>query len=85
MKNVSFKSRPNPESRRVHNEIKEQNRKIDYTKLVFIGSGKQYHYNVTIFLELGRFAENIYNGNLSLKAASIKQSNMEDIIRKLEY
>ena len=85
MKNVSFKSKPNPESRRVHNEIKKQNKKIDFTKLVFVGSGKQYHYNVTIFLELGSFAENIYNGNLSLKAASIKQSNMEDTIRKLEY
>ena len=57
---------------------------MDYTKLVCIGSGKQHHYNFTIFLGLGSFAENIYNDNLSLKAAKIKQRNMEDMIKKLE-
>ena len=48
-------------------------------------SGKKHQYNFAIFLGLGRFAENFYNGNLSLKAANIEQKNMEDIIRKLEY
>ena len=59
-----------------------QSENIDYTKLVYIGSGKQHHYNFTIFLLLGTFAENIYNGNLSLKIPKIKQRNMEDMIRK---
>ena len=79
------KHKLNPESARFYNEIKEQNKKIDYTKLVCIGSEKQYHYNFTIFLGLGNFAGNIYNGNLSLNEAKIKQRNMEDMIRKLEY
>ena len=64
------KHKLNRESARVYNEIKEQNKKIDYTKLVCIGSEKQYHYNFTIFLGLGNFAGNIYNGNLSLNAAN---------------
>ena len=79
------KQKLNRESARVYNEIKEQNKKIDYTKLVCIGSEKQYHYNFIIFLGLGNFAGDIYNGNLSLNAAKIKQRNMEDMIRKLEY
>ena len=39
-KNVSFKNELNPESIKSYNEIKEQNKKIDYTKLVCIGSDK---------------------------------------------
>ena len=35
-------------------------------------------------MNLGDFAGNIYNGNLSLKAAKIKQRNMKDMIRKLD-
>ena len=75
----------NPESTIVCNEIKKQNKKIEYTKLVCIISGKQHHYNSTIFSGLWSFAENIYNSNLSLKAAKIRQRNMEDMIRKLQY
>ena len=30
------------------------------------------------------FAENLFNGNLSLKAAKIEQINMEDITKRLE-
>ena len=33
-------------------------------------------------LDLDSFAENIYNGNLSIKAAKIRQKNMEDMIIK---
>ena len=75
----------NSESTKVYNKIKEQNKKIDCTKLVYIGSAKQHYYSFTIFLGLESFAENIYNGNLLSKAAKIKQRNMEDIIRKLDY
>ena len=83
-KNIFFKNKLNPESTKVYNEIKKQNKKIDYTKLFCVNSGKQHHYNFTIFLGLVTFAEDIYDVNLSLKAAKIKQRNMEDMIRKLE-
>ena len=63
-KNVAFKDRLDSESQKIYNEIKEPNEKIDYTKLVSIGSGKQRNYNFTIFLGLESFAENIYNGIL---------------------
>ena len=49
-KNVSFKSKMNFESAKVYNEIKEENKKIDFAKLVCIGSGTQHHYKFTIFL-----------------------------------
>ena len=45
---ICFKDKLNPKSIRVYNEIKEQNKKIDYTKHVCNGSGKNY-YNFTIF------------------------------------
>ena len=47
-------------------------------------SALAHNYNFTIFLGFGRFAENIYNGNLSLKAAKIKQRNMEYMIKRSE-
>ena len=42
-------------------KLRNKNEKIDYTKLVCIGSGKQHNYRFTFFLGLGSFAENIYN------------------------
>ena len=50
LKNISFKSKLNCESTRIYNQIKDQNKMIDYAKLVCIGSGEQHHYNFTIFL-----------------------------------
>ena len=55
-KNVSFKEKLNPESRKVYIEIKEQNKNVDYTKCVCNESGKQHHHNFTIFLGLETFA-----------------------------
>ena len=55
-KNVSFKNKLSLESIKAYNEIEEQNKNIDYTKLVCIGSGKQHHYNFIIFLGIGTFA-----------------------------
>ena len=63
-KNVSCKDKQNSESKRDYNEIEEQGEKINYTKLVCIGSGK-HQYNFTIFLDLKPFAESIYNGSIS--------------------
>ena len=83
MKNVSFKNNLNSESVRAYNEIKEQNKKINYTKLVYNGSGK-LHYNFTVYLNLGSFAGSIYIGSLLRKAAKIKRKDMENILRKLD-
>ena len=82
-RNISFRNNLNFEARKAYDEIKEQSKKFNYTKLVCTGSGK-HQYNFTIFLDLKTFVESLYNGNLSLKAAKIKQRNIEDMIAKLE-
>ena len=48
-KNVSFKNKLIFESSKIYNEIKEQNKKIDYTKLVYHCLRKHY-YNFPISL-----------------------------------
>ena len=73
----------NFESRKVYNDIKKQNKRIDYTKLVFNGSGK-HHYNFTISLSLESFPENIYRGSFSLRGTKSSQKDKEDMIRSLE-
>ena len=83
-KNVSFRDKQDSEAKKAYDEIKKQGKKIDYTKLVYIGSSVKHHYNFTIYLDLKTFAESLYNGNLSLKAAKLKQRNMEDEIDRLE-
>ena len=83
-KNICFRDKLNSEAKEAYDKIKEQSKKIDYTKLVCIGSG-DHKYNLTIFLDLKTFAGSLYNGSLSLKAAKIKQRNMEDMITKLDY
>ena len=64
--------------------MKKQNKTMEYTKFVSTGSCK-LQCNFTIFLSLGSFAENIYNGCISLQDTKIKQGNIEDKIRKLYY
>ena len=83
-KNISLKYKLNSELKKNYNKIKEQKKPIDYTKLFLIGSCK-HHYNFTIFLSLGSFSESIYISSISLKAAKIKQRNMEEMIRELYY
>ena len=73
----------NSEAKKVLNDINEKSKKINFTKLVCIGSGR-HRYNFTIFLDLKTFAESIYDDNLSLEAAKIKQRNTENIIEKLD-
>ena len=57
------KKKLNSEAKKVYDEIKEHSKKIYYTKLVCIGSGK-HQYNFTIFLDLKNFTESLYNGCL---------------------
>ena len=82
-KNESFNGRVDSESLNIYNDIKEENKKIYYRKCVCIGLGRRHHYNFTIFLGLANFAEDIYSGNFSFKAARMKQRNMEDMIEIL--
>ena len=56
---------------------------MNFKKLVCTGLDKPQS-NFTIFLDLKIFAENIHNDHLSLKAAKIRQRNMEDMIWKLK-
>ena len=58
-----FLNKLNFEAKKACHEIKEQSKKIDYTKLVCIGSSK-HKYNFIIFLDLKTFAESLYNGSL---------------------
>ena len=83
-KNISLKYKLNSELKKNYNKIKEQKKPIGYTKHFLIGSCK-HHYNFTIFLSLGSFSESIYISSISLKAAKIKQRNMEEMIRELYY
>ena len=76
-KNVFFRDKLNSEAKKAYDEIKEQSKKIDYTKLVCIGSSTKHHYSFSIYLDLKTFPESLYNGNLSLKVAKLKQGNME--------
>ena len=77
-KNIFFKSKLNFKWIKIYNDIK--NKKIDYTNLVSIGSGK-HHYSVTIFMRLEKIAEITYSGNLPLKSAKHRQRNMKEMIR----
>ena len=79
-----FRSKLNSEVKKAYDEIKEQSKKNDYTKLVCIGSSSKHQYNFTIFLVLKTFAESLYNGSLSLKVAKLKQRDMEDRIISLK-
>ena len=82
-KNIFFRNKLNSEAKKAYDEIKEQSKKVNYTKRGCIGPGKHQH-NFTIFLDLKAFAESLYNGSLPLKVAKHKQRNMEDEIKRLE-
>ena len=68
---------------KVYNDIKEQNKKIDYTKLVCNGSGN-HHYNFTNYMSLGNFAEIIYHSNIPINSAKNRQRDIKEMIRSLE-
>ena len=53
--NVSFRNKLDSEAKKVYDKIKEQGKKIDYTKLVCIGSSAKHHYDFTIYLDLRTF------------------------------
>ena len=76
--NIFFGDKLNSKAKQIYDGIKEQNKKIDYTRLVCIGSSIKHQYNLTIFLNLKTFAESLYNGSLSLKVSKLKQRDMED-------
>ena len=70
--NVSFRNLLDDKSMKVFDEIKYQDEIIDYSQLNFIGSSKKNNFNFRDFMSLGNLAENIYNGNNSLKYCKIK-------------
>ena len=77
---------PNDESfnsEKVYNEIKEQDKKIDYRRFVFVGSGK-HRYDFSKFLNLKDFLSKIFSGDVSLNDAKNKQRSLRDMIRDLD-
>ena len=82
-RNLPFRDKLDSKSKKTYDDFKEKSERINSTKLVCIGSGK-HQYNFTIILDLKSFANNIYNGSLSLEAAKIKERNMKDMIRRLD-
>ena len=57
--NVSFRSLLDDKSMKVFDEIRYQDEIIDYSRLNFIGSAKQYIFKFGDFMSLGNLAENI--------------------------
>ena len=84
VKNIFFRNKINFEAIKVYDKFNEKNKKINYTKVVCIGSSIRHQINFTIFLDLKTFAESLYNGSLSLEVAKLKQRNMENEIKRLE-
>ena len=63
-------------------KIRYQDEIIDYSRLNFTGSTKKYAFKFGNFMSLGNFAENIYNGNVSLDAAKQEQRKMENMLER---
>ena len=78
--NVSFRNLPDTKSIKVFNEINEQDKTFDYSRLDFIGSSKKYTFSFKNFMSLGNLTKNIYNGNASLDAAKQEQRRMEEVL-----
>ena len=76
--NVSFRNLPDTKSIKVFNEINEQDKTFDYSRLDFIGSSNTFSFKN--FMSLGNLTKNIYNGNASLDAAKQKQRRMEEVL-----
>ena len=77
--NVSFRNLLDTKSMEVFNEIRDQDEIIDYSRLNFVCSSKKYTINFEHFMSLGHFAENIYNGNVSLDTTKKGLRRMENM------
>ena len=78
--NVSFKNLLDDKSMKVFDEIRNQEKIIDYSQLNFIGSSKKYIFKFIDFMSLGNLAGNIYSGNILLDAAKQEQREMENML-----
>ena len=59
-------------------EIEDANDNIDDGQLLFIGNNKE-KFNFNTFKWLLNFLSDIYNGEISLKEAEIKQKNLDEL------
>ena len=78
--NVSFRNLLGDKSKEVFNKIKGQDTIMDYSRLNFIGSSKKYIFKFRDFMSLRNFAENIYNGHVSLDVAKQEQKKIENML-----
>ena len=76
--NVSFRNLPDTKSIKVFNEINEQDKTFDYSRLDFIDSSNTFSFKN--FMSLGNLTKNIYNDNASLDAAKQEQRRMEEVL-----
>ena len=75
-KKLGFLSKLRLAAKEKLNEIKELDKKIDYTKLVCVhANGKAFDFS--IFRRLGDFIRSIYVDDISLEQATEKQDKME--------
>ena len=78
--NVPFRNLLDDKSMKAFDEIRNQDEIIDYSRLNFIGSSKKHTFKFGDFMSLGNFAENIYNGNVSLDLVKQEQRKMENML-----
>ena len=80
--NVSFKNVLDIKSMKVFNKIRDEDEIIDYSRLNFFPSSREYSFKFEDFMSLGNLAENIYNGNVSLDAAKQEQRKIENMLKR---
>ena len=66
------------EAKDLIDEIEDANDNIDDGQLLFIGNNKE-KFNFNTFKWLLNFLSDIYNGEISLKEAEIKQKNLDEL------
>ena len=68
----------------MHDEVKEIDKQINYTKLARVHkNGKIFYFNT--FRRLGHFIRSIYFGDFSLKQPINRQNKIDWLLRDLEY
>ena len=68
---------------KAYNEIEEMDKKVDYWRFVFIGSGN-HRYDFSNFLNLKDFFDEIFSSDISLNDAKYQQDSFHQMIWKLD-
>ena len=71
------------EAKKMFDEIKEPDKKFDHTQLICVHTNGKIH-DFKIFRRLGDFIRSIYFDDISLKQTTIKQEEIEYLVRSLK-